>query len=474
MAGQATRRDGLRSAPFLTRGRRGYRSRRRGGDECRSVLAGEGRGAWSGSDAEVDGQAGGVVASTGAVGRGPAGGAVAALSTAVDGLLAVDVDGLDDGHVLKVLAAVQVEMDRLHALRSAWARVVESRAARASGGQRRSRAAANARRRIQDELKLTPSETKRMTQTGEDLEGAPTTRRHYEDGRLRPEQAEVIARTLKEVPSERRDEVEAALLAAATTQNAVELGRTARRLLAEIDVEQAQRAERRRHLRRAARMSQTPDGGVAFSGTLYGVAAELAMTAVNAFRLPDAPEGPGRTPEQATADAFEALFGAALDAGRAPAQHGERPHVLVIVDIGVLAAQAGLAELGFTGPITFEQIRPLLADCSMARIVLDADGIPLQAGEKVRTVPAGLWRYLQHRDRGCRFEGCTAPAAWCDVAHGADAYRTDGRLSPTNSVLLCRRHHRQVDLEDWAIRIDGDKVHLEPPERTNAKTRAGP
>ena len=414
--------------------------------------------------------------------RTPAG-AVAGLRGAVDELLEVDVDALVDEQMVRVLADVQVELDRLHAFRSTWAAVLESRAVRRAGNDRRSRTVAKTRRNLQEKLRLTPSETKRMTQTGQQLEKAPATRRRYQDGQLRPEQAEVISRTIQEVPLERRDDVEATLLEAAKTQNAIELGRTARRLLGEIDLEAAERAERRRHLRRSARISQTPDGGVAFSGTLYGVAAELAMTAVNAFRLPDPPGGPGRTPEQATADAFEAVFGAALDVGKAPQQHGERPHVLVIVDVGVLAEQAGFAELGFTGPITFEQVRPLLDDCSMARIALDSDGIPLEAGEKVRTVPAALWRYLQYRDRGCRFAGCTAPASWCDVAHGADAYRADGRLSPSNSVLLCRRHHRRFDLENWTIRIDGDEVLLEPPKppgppgppgRPNARTRAGP
>src|SRR5690606_6424573 len=110
-----------------------------------------------------------------------------------------------------------------------------------------------------------------------------------------------------------------------------------------------------------------------------------------AFRRPDAP-GEQRTREQAGADALVAMAKAALDAGTAPSRHGVRPHVSVLLDWRAIAADAGVGQGTLTGPLPLDQIRRLLADCDVAPLLLDRPGVALEAGEAVRTVPAGLRR----------------------------------------------------------------------------------
>jgi hypothetical protein len=117
-------------------------------------------------------------------------------------------------------------------------------------------------------------------------------------------------------------------------------------------------------------------------------------------------------------------------------------------------------------PVSGRSLRHLLDDARLLRIVLDADRVPIEVSTTVRTVPAGLWRALVARDGGGVWPGCDAPASWCDVAHAAAAFADGGKLSPANSMLLCRRHHRRFDAGSRRVVIEGDRVRfpgLPPP-----------
>jgi hypothetical protein len=156
----------------------------------------------------------------------------------------------------------------------------------------------------------------------------------------------------------------------------------------------------------------------------------------------------------------------ALRAGEAPTSHGVRPHVVVTFAWSDLARKAGIGELGFTGPITYDEIKPLLADVAISRVILDADSMPLEVSKRTRNVPAALVTALALRDRGCAWSGCDAPPGYCDVAHGNDPYGSNGMLSLANAVLLCKRHHRRFDHGNYKLVINGNDVRFEPIEPT--------
>jgi hypothetical protein len=80
------------------------------------------------------------------------------------------------------------------------------------------------------------------------------------------------------------------------------------------------------------------------------------------------------------------------------------------------------------------------------------DGSVLDVGRKTRTIPPAIRRALLARDSGCQFPGCTARR--CDghhIRHWADG----GPTTLHNLALLCRRHHRAVHEEGFAV-IRGD------------------
>ncbi|MFU8841397.1 MAG: DUF222 domain-containing protein [Nitriliruptoraceae bacterium] len=403
------------------------------------------------------------------------------MTTAPSDVLAPDLDRLD-GVITEVVGAdlavfdgpaLLGRVDRLHRavsrLSAERARIVaelERRCTRPIDDPGpRDRARRRLRNDVAERTNATPSATKLDAQAGQAATCYPSTGAAFAAGEISASHVRLIAETLDAmVDDDQRDAAEQQLLTVARRVNPTVLGRHARELLARQAPLAADAAERRRQESRRVTAYDTPDGGFAFSGLLYGTAAESARVALDAFRTADAP-GEHRTPEQRGADAFEQLCTTALRAGTAGTQHGVRPHVIITVTTDQLELGAdGIARLGSGQPVLLDDLRHLLADCSWSRVVLAPDGTPLEASESVRTVPSGLWRALLARDGGCTWPGCDAPSSWCDVAHGHTPFERGGRLAPDNATLLCRRHHRHVDRGGYRIVVAGDRVRFEAPD----------
>ena len=351
-------------------------------------------------------------------------------------------------------------------------RVAEHRRRGQRKDQAKRRAQREEREQVRDEIGWGPGEARRATELGEDLEDSEAARRAFDEGQLPARHAALLADTLKHLVGAQRERAETELLERARQEDALTFGRSCRRLLATLDHEEAMAAEQRRHGRRRGRVAATDDGMLAINALLSGIDAETVATAVDAFRRPDVP-GHRRSAEQATADAIVELARAALRAGTAPAKHGIRPQVVVGLDYQTILAQAGVAETVWMGPLPFAEVRRLLADCGVSRLLVEPDGLPVEAGPAVRDVPVGLWRGLVRRDGGCIAQGCTIPAHWCDVMHLDEPYRFEGRLSFTNAALGCRTHHRDYDLHGWQITWHDRRPVLHPPGRSSPRPDRG-
>lgn len=94
----------------------------------------------------------------------------------------------------------------------------------------------------------------------------------------------------------------------------------------------------------------------------------------------------------------------------------------------------------------------LLCDCSLRRLVLDAEGVPLDMGRAVRAPTPAQRRALDVRDGGCTFPGCGAHLAWCD-AHHLRRWADHGASDLDNMVLLCRRHHGIAHRNGWHVEL---------------------
>jgi len=384
--------------------------------------------------------------------------AVARLAAAVEVVGAVDLSSLSDQQLDAHLGRLRQPIAALEAARSRAFAEFEGRAAPQEDPARRNAEVQERRRRAAKGQRMTPSEAKRSAEAGSHAAANPRLGAVFGAGEITPTQVRLIGDALERLAPEQRAAAEEELLELARNTDGVAFGRQLRGYLARNAPRTLHRQEQDNHRQRRFRMTDTPDGGVAFSGLAYGIAAELARNALDAFRRPDAADE-HRTPEQRSADAFEQLCDAALRLGDAPTVHGERPQVILVVEEGELQREAGSAVFAGSGqPISLAEAGTLLTDCAVSRVVRGADNTPIEVTRNVRTVPQGLWRALVVRDGGCRWEGCDAPASWCDVAHGEHPYRAKGHLSPDNALLLCRRHHRRFDKGPWRVEIVGDEV----------------
>jgi hypothetical protein len=177
---------------------------------------------------------------------------------------------------------------------------------------------------------------------------------------------------------------------------------------------------------------------------------ETLLTAVDALMPPTA-EADDRTASQRRADALGDLGRAFLDGAETPIVGGERPHLVVHIDMQSLQGGSGLSETGDGVVIDPFSLDRITCDPSVSRIVFGPGSEVLDVGRKTRVIPAGLRRGVIARDRHCVAPGCGRSAGWCDVHHLV-SWAGGGETAIDNLCLLCRYHHTQVHL--GLLRID--------------------
>ncbi len=118
--------------------------------------------------------------------------------------------------------------------------------------------------------------------------------------------------------------------------------------------------------------------------------------------------------------------------------------------------------------LSHTELAVALCDCSMTRVVMNAQGLPLDVGRASRSFTPAQRVAVVARDRMCAWNGCSAVPAVCQVHHVAWWHRDGGRSDLSNAVLLCSFHHHEVH------RLDLDIERLVPPPRTGPSAGAHP
>src|SRR6184192_3717555 len=243
----------------------------------------------------------------------------------------------------------------------------------------------------------------------------------------------------------------------------------------------------RQHAGRALHVYPDEDGTVRIRGRLAPEVGALLMQALAAAReavypknVPAGTCAPGvsqETPtlEQQQADALALLAETALHHGIDPGAPGERYQVVVHVDAEVLADadQPGQSVLEDGARVPAGTSQRLACDASRVVMRHDRDGRVVEVGARTRTIPPALQRALHHRDRGCRFPGCSVRFG---QGHHIRHWAQGGPTTLSNLALLCRRHHRAVHEEGFQVargpdgelrfrRPDGRPLPEVPPPR---------
>lgn len=181
----------------------------------------------------------------------------------------------------------------------------------------------------------------------------------------------------------------------------------------------------------------------------------------------------GRTADQRRADALTELalnhLGLSTDSVEAPSR-GLRPTVAVTVALStLLGLDEHCGELDGHGPIPAALARALAGDQTgtWRRLVTDERGVLLDYGRSTYRPPADLRRFVQARDRICRFPGCSHPANRCELDHLV-RWADGGTTDQANLHALSGRHHHAKDDHGWrpTRRPDGTTEWTSPTGHT--------
>ncbi|GIG22040.1 HNH endonuclease [Cellulomonas chitinilytica] len=311
-------------------------------------------------------------------------------------------------------------------------------------------------------------------------------------GALPGEHLEVIGRTLAGASGGVADALRSpdgqqAALRLARAHPAPGFRRALARWVAERDPDRVEDEYQAQRHARYLHVTVRPDG-TRISGLVDAVAGERLRRALESTG--EVPSD-GRTPEQARADALDALASTVLSLPSTASGAAVRPHVSFLVReetfaalrrrrggaraegvagdgaagegvVGEGVAGDGAAGEGVAGevppatledgtPVATSEIARVLCDCELTRIVVDAADEPVNLGRTARLYTGVQRRAVIARDRSCRWGDCDRAARWGEIHHIAWWDRDGGRTDVSNGVLLCSFHHHEVHRYDARI-----------------------
>ncbi len=286
-------------------------------------------------------------------------------------------------------------------------------------------------------------------------------------------QARVIAHALDELPADKVSpevlaEAEAHLVAEAAHFGPRELRVLGRRILDFVapevgeqhEAEQLAEEERRAWRRTSLSSTRLGDGTTRITLHLPDAAALRLQTYLEAFTSPRHHEmgEAGRQPINAKRGrAFCSLL-EAIDPRRLPVHGGDATTLIVTVPLEALRQELGTGELGPADQLSAGEVRRLACTARILPAVLGGKSEVLDLGRSSRLFRPAQRKAMVLRDRECRAEGCSVPAAWCEAHHWGRPWSRGGRTDLADGILLCSWHHHRVhDTRYDASRMpDGD------------------
>jgi len=348
--------------------------------------------------------------------------------------------------------------------------------------------AANTAAWVQDLLRVTRGEARRMVELARAVVDGDlaATGQALTEGRISTEHAQVIARSVADLPDEAAEwapaAAERALLDRAEQYDPWVLGKLGREIITVVDpdrgdellgrkLERDNRAakEGRQLHARACGASRVRVTGWFDSEGWQTVRAALDPLAASRPAEDGRPDP--RSYARRQADALVELADRSMRTGDLPSQGGERPTLVLTMPYADLADQVGTAVLDTGEHLPASTVRRMACDARVVPAVLGGESQPLDLGRAARTVSGPLRRAVALRDGGCTFPTCSIPPQWCDVHHPVH-WADGGPTTLSNSALVCPAHHDTAHHTDWQVRIAEDG-HVEwiPPAQIDPERK---
>lgn len=308
---------------------------------------------------------------------------------------------------------------------------------------------------LRDQCRMTSRAAAQAITIGEQVDHLPLSAESLQEGGIGLAHLGLIAYTtksLRESPTARGFD-EFPLLVRAQKLTVKGLMRACSSYRHAMDPTAFEAEERRGVEDRFLQMVSLDEGGMYLKGWLDNEGAATLRAALDPLAQKEGP-GDDRLLDRRNADALVELAG-----GARPAQ------IQVSATLESLARAAGCpaVEIEHGAPMSAAALGRLACDCSLVRVLLDADSQVIDVGRARRTVAGPQRRALVHRDRTCRWPGCLRPARRC-AAHHLQHWGQGGETNLGNLISLCGRHHWLVHEGGWALRgTIGDGFVAVPP-----------
>jgi len=310
---------------------------------------------------------------------------------------------------------------------------------------------------------LTYTSASNQVEVAHQMDSLPQMSQAFGCGDISYRHASLIASTAADLGDRMESNAESILVTAAKNLDPRRLKIACLHLRHYLEPDGVLRDAKEQHDRRYLYLSQTLDGLFYLNARFDAEAGAVLRTALDSVMRPPAPNDE-RCGRQRQADAMVELARRQLDGGQLPEVGGQKPHLMVTVDMATLTKAPGsrAAELEWAQPIPAETARRLACDCTITPVLHRAESHQVEAGRSSRKIPAAMRRALIARDKHCRFPGCDVPAAWTD-GHHIKHWPDGGATALWNLLLFCRRHHRFFHEGGWTLQqAEGGVVAIPP------------
>lgn len=277
-------------------------------------------------------------------------------------------------------------------------------------------------------------------------------------GKLRPDQARVIADAVDALPDDVEEWVpEVAtrfLVEKADEHDAKALRILGRRVLEVVDPDTADAEEARRleaeeaDALAKAWLTLTDDGHGTCHGrfaipALHGamLAKDLKARVARAITRSTTKDRQPRLAKHAMGLAFLEHVEAPR---KAPKAGGVAATVVVTMELETLRGGLKAASLDTGGRLSAGEARRLACTAGIIPVVLGGPSVPLDVGRRRRFHSEHQRIAMGIRDQGCTAAGCDAPPAMTEAHHDEVSWSEGGGTSVVKGRLLCAPHHRKI------------------------------
>jgi hypothetical protein len=374
------------------------------------------------------------------------------LDLSVDELAGTDLHALTTEQLTSGVLRVQRSIDRLRAAHALM--VVEADRCRAWAPS----GAKNVADWLAGKGNTSKREAHQQARLGETLDKHEAAAKAVAEGEMSTATADAIADAINN-PPEGADPDE--LIERAKGVGPVEARRRAEEWRDEHRTETAEEASARRYAKRSFSRGPVEDGMVVIRLTLPEVEAKSFERAVS-----DASGGFTEADDRSTAQLLadgvinltELYARGKVTGGRA------RPTIIATAQLSTLLGDDDLAGLTADGcRIPADVLRRLALNAEIQLLIKAGDEI-LWLGRTVRYASDGQFKALLERDGGCRFPGCEAPAAACQIDHLDEWTFAHGLTDLDRLVLWCPAHHRFRHRSDVSVEGSWHDLHLRMPD----------